>query len=69
MKFKPGDTVVVTKVPERAAMFVAVGMAAVIQELEHPEHAAYCEDVGLTLIRLSTGFTFWWAEDDLGLHQ
>lgn len=49
-------------------MFVEVGMPAVIQTIEPPEAAEAAEIAGLTIVRVGF-FTFWWSEDDLGLHQ
>lgn len=68
MKYKPGDTVVVTAVPEKANPFVRVGVLAVIQEIEPPELQQAAEDAGMTTVKIES-FTYWWREDDLGLRQ
>lgn len=68
MKYKPGSQVVVTRVPQKAAMFVEVGMPAVVQTIEPPELAKAAADFGMTAVKIGF-FTYWWNEDDLGLHQ
>lgn len=69
MKYKPGAIVVITNVPEKAAQFgVVVGMPAMIESIDHPGYKNLADDCGLTLVRIGM-FTFWWNEDDLGLHQ
>lgn len=68
MKYKPGTRCVVLNVPERAAPFVAVGMSALVQEIENPKERKAAEEVGLTIVRIGF-FSFWWSEGDLGLYQ
>jgi len=74
-KFKPGDKVTITSVPHAAAGWgVSSGMQAEIIPIKHTESAAYAENVGLVMIRLTdkrlpstSCVEFWWSEQNLKL--
>ena len=66
MKFAPGTTVIVTRVPENAKQFgVQLGASAVIQPIENEHIRLNLEAIGITVIKIGN-FQFYWREDDLG---
>jgi len=71
---KPGDRVVITRVPQIAEeKGICVGMQSVVEpsptNAEQEAHGWDEEELGLMRISFETGWTFWWAKDDLELIQ
>jgi hypothetical protein len=68
VKYKPGDLVVVTRVPDRAKRLVHEGMPAYVVEFNNKNEAVSAQELGLVMVQIGL-FTYWWAEGDLGFHQ
>lgn len=64
MIFKPGDKVIITFVPERAARWVKIGMHGVIEPA--PENIHHVEDQRLYVVKIGN-FCFWWDVKDFML--
>lgn len=67
---KPGDTVMITDVPERARGLVAVGMLATIEEIDDPRCRDAAAELDIVQIRIvETGWHFFWSVSMLGEKQ